>query len=156
MIYCLLHRGQFLKVSIKPVSESDLEGLRLVLLAEGLPVENILKAPVRFFAAHAENGAQIAWGGLEIYEDQAILRSVVVNQVLRGTGAGRKLVCELINEAKIRGLKRLWLLTISAENFFGKMGFTHAIRSEAPLDIQNSEEFLWQHNETAHCMSKKL
>lgn len=145
-----------MEVSIKPIAKSELEGLRLVLLAEGLPVENILDAPVDFFSAQAENGAAVAWGGLEIYGNQAILRSVVVNSVLRGTGAGRKLVRELIDEARIRGLKRLWLLTNSAENFFGKMGFSHAIRSEAPIEIQNSEEFLWSHNETAHCMSKKI
>lgn len=145
-----------MEVSIKPIAKSELEGLRLVLLAEGLPVENILDAPVDFFSAQAENGAAVAWGGLEIYGNQAILRSVVVNSVLRGTGAGRKLVRELIDEARIRGLKRLWLLTNSAENFFGKMGFSHAIRSEAPIEIQNSEEFLWSHNETAHCMSMKI
>ena len=145
-----------MEVSVKPVSQSDLEGLRLVLLAEGLPVENILTAPVNFFSAQAENGAAVAWGGLEVYGTAAILRSVVVNSVLRGTGAGRKLVKALIDEARTLGLKRLWLLTNSAENFFGKMGFSHAIRSEAPIEIQNSEEFLWQHNETAHCMSMKI
>ncbi len=145
-----------MKVSIKPVSAPDLEGLRLILLAEGLPVESILDAPVHFFSAHAENGAAVAWGGLEVYGTQAILRSVVVNSVLRGIGAGRVLVRELIDEARIRGLTRLWLLTNSAENFFGKMGFSHAIRSEAPIEIQNSEEFLWPHNETAHCMSMKI
>lgn len=145
-----------MKVSVKPVAPRDLHSLRTVLLSEGLPVEDLMTAPISFFVASAENGAPIGWGGLEIYGNEAILRSVVINSVLRGTGAGRMLVDCLIDEARIRGLKKLWLLSNNAENFFGKMGFNHAIRSEAPKEIQESEEFMWEHNDAAHCMSMKI
>lgn len=143
-------------IEVRPIAHGQLDRLRIVLLSEGLPAEDILRAPVKFFEACAENGAAIGWGGLEIYGDQAVMRSVVINSVLRGTGAGKELVETLIKEAKALGLKKLWLLTTNAENFFAKLGFSHAIRSEAPREIQDCEEFKWPNNETAHCMNKRL
>lgn len=145
-----------MQVNVRSVPKNELDRLRLILLSDGLPVEDILRAPVKFFEVNIDNGAPIGWGGLEIYDNQAVLRSVVVNSVLRGTGAGRTLVETLIKEAKDLGIKKLWLLTIDAENFFAKLGFVHAIRSEAPKSIQACEEFAWLCNETAHCMNMKL
>ena len=150
------NKGREMKVEVKPVANSDLDKLRIVLLAEGLPVEDILRAPVKFFEVCAENGARIGWGGLEIYGHEAVLRSVVVNSVLRGTGSGKILVETLLEEAKHLELKRLWLLTTNAENFFAKLGFRHALRTDAPKSIQDCEEFRWLCNETAHCMSMKV
>ena len=145
-----------MELVVKRVSQKGLSDLRIILLSEGLPVETILTAPVHFYEIETSTGARIGWGGLEIYDKNAVLRSVVVKSVLRGTGAGRVLVDTLLNEARKLGLKRLWLLTNTAENFFGKMGFGHAIRSEAPKQIQDCEEFTWAHNDTAHCMCMKL
>jgi N-acetylglutamate synthase-like GNAT family acetyltransferase len=145
-----------MQIEVKPIAHGQLDRLRIVLLSEGLPAVDILKAPVRFFEACTDNGAAIGWGGLEIYGDQAVMRSVVINSVLRGTGAGKALVETLISEAKALNLKKLWLLTTNAENFFAKLGFCHAIRSEAPKEIQDCEEFKWPNNETAHCMNMRL
>lgn len=145
-----------MELKVKQVSKRGLSDLRIILLAEGLPVETILTAPIHFFEVETANGARIGWGGLEIYDNNAVLRSVVVKSVLRGTGAGKILVETLINEAKKLGIKKLWLLTNNAENFFAKMGFGHAIRFEAPKKIQECEEFTWAHHDTAHCMNLRI
>ncbi len=145
-----------MELEVNKIDKRNLKDLRVLLLAEALPVETILSAPVQFYEIVTDTGARIGWGGLEIYGDHAVVRSVVIKSVLRKTGAGRVLIKSLIHEARALGLKKLWLLTISAEVFFEKMGFKHALRTDAPKDIQNCEEFTWAHNETAHCMNLKL
>lgn len=141
---------------LKRISKRDLRDLKIILLSEGLPVQTIGTAPISFFAINAENGAPLGWGGIEVYGDAGVLRSVVIKNALRGMGSGKKLVKALISEARELGLKKLWLLTINAETFFSQLGFQHAIRSEAPKAIQLCEEFTWSYNDTAHCMCMKL
>lgn len=145
-----------MELKVNKIDKKDLKDLRTLLLAEALPVETILSAPVQFYEIVTDRGARIGWGGLEIYGEHAVVRSVVIKTVLRKTGAGRVLLKSLIDAARGFGLKKLWLLTISAEVFFEKMGFKHALRTDAPKDIQACEEFTWAHNEAAHCMNMKL
>lgn len=138
------------------ISQSDLENLKTVLLNEGLPVKTIGIAPISFFAIVDENKQAIGWGGIEVYGNAGVMRSVVIKNELRGSGIGKKLVKFLIKEAMLLGLKNLWLLTLDAETFFAELGFKHSIRSEAPKIIQDCEEFTWSCNDTAHCMSLRL
>ncbi len=145
-----------MELTVNRIDNRDLKDLRTLMLAEALPVETILSAPVQFYEIATASGARIGWGGLEIYGEHAVVRSVVIKAVLRKTGAGRLLIKALIDVARSLGLKKLWLLTISAEVFFEKMGFKHALRTDAPKEIQACEEFTWAHNETAHCMNMKL
>ena len=145
-----------MQYGVKRVEKTELIGLRHILLAEGLPVQTLGVAPISFFAVTVDNGAPIGWGGIESYGTQGVMRSVVIKNALRGTGAGRILVNALIDEAREIGLKKIWLLTTNAETFFGHLGFQHAIRSEAPKDIQKCEEFTWAYHDSAHCMNMKL
>lgn len=145
-----------MEISAQKVSHRELSDIRTVLLSEGLPVETVLSAPITFFQLVTDTGARIGWGGLEIYDNQAVLRSVVIRSALRKTGAGSILVKALIQEAKNVGLKKIWLLTNNAENFFEKLGFRHALRTDAPKAIQSCEEFTWPHHDVAHCMNMKV
>jgi amino-acid N-acetyltransferase len=133
-----------------------LEDVRQLLLSEGLPVQNLGSAPISFFEARTKTGAAIGWGGLETYGEDAILRSVAVNSVLRGLGTGRVLVEALVEEARKMGLKRLWLLTQSAEGFFAKLGFDVSPRTHAPPAIIASEEFTDLADTEATCMTRLL
>jgi N-acetylglutamate synthase-like GNAT family acetyltransferase len=133
-----------------------LEDVRARLLSEGLPVHNLGATPVSFFEAHTQTGATVGWGGLERYDNQAILRSVVVNSVLRGLGTGRVMVEALVAEARQQGLSQLWLLSQSAEGFFAKLGFETVARDTAPFAILSSEEFRELADADAACMTKLL
>jgi amino-acid N-acetyltransferase len=145
------------QLEIQPIKGAlALEDVRKRLLSEGLPVQNLGSNPIFFFEAQTPSGAAIGWGGLEVYGREAILRSVVVNSVLRGLGTGRVLVQALIAEAQKMGLSQLWLLTQSAEGFFSKQGFETVPRTTAPHTIQNSEEFVELIDTDAKCMCKHL
>ena len=149
--------GDDVNLTIVPIDcPKALEDVRTRLLSEGLPVQNLGAAPVSFFEARTETGVTVGWGGLEQYGDQAILRSVVVNGVLRGLGTGRVMVEALIKEAGKQGLSQLWLLTQSAEGFFSKLGFDVVARETAPLAIRSSEEFIDLLDTEAVCMTKPV
>jgi N-acetylglutamate synthase-like GNAT family acetyltransferase len=147
-------QGHALRVHIEPIGPEELDKVRLRLLADGLPVEDLGRAPVHFFAARTQTGAPVGWGGLEPHGEHALLRSVVVNPVLRGIGAGTAMVEALAQTARTMGIARLWLLTTSAEAFFARLGFDPADRDSAPAAIRASEEFAWHCPETAVCMTR--
>jgi amino-acid N-acetyltransferase len=150
-------KGRVVKLVIIPVKgQKALEDVRSFLLSEGLPVHSLGDTPVTFFEAQTETGATVGWGGLEQYGDQAILRSVVVNSVLRGLGTGRTLVEALIAQARGKGLSQLWLLTQSAEGFFAKLGFQTVPRHAPPPAILLSEEFRDLADAEAACMTQTL
>lgn len=79
--------------------------------------------------------------GLEEYANCGLLRSLIVDTSCRGSGVGARLVAALEARTSRRGLQSLWLLTIDADQFFARLGYTEMPRYEAPQSIQSSAEF---------------
>lgn len=130
-------------------------GLRAALTGAGLPTAD-LDAPGRLFFRMDTAGAPAAYGGLEVYGAHGLLRSLVVAADRRGRGQGREMAEALINEARARGLTRLWLLTTTAPDFFAKLGFQRAERGSAPAAIAASTEFASLCPASAVCMTLAL
>ena len=77
----------------------------------------------------------MACGALEIFtEDLGEVRSLVVDDIWKGKGLGRKLVEQLIHEARAIGLKRLMALTYVPE-FFHKLGFETVPKDTLPEKV---------------------
>jgi len=128
--------------------------MRAALEKAALPAAD-LGDHARCFALR-EAGGTIAWGALECFGDDALLRSVLVAEGARGTGAGAELVRQLKATASGLGIKRLWLLTEAAEGFFARLGFTTSQRSEAPPAIRETSEFAKLCPASATCMTAIL
>jgi amino-acid N-acetyltransferase len=79
--------------------------------------------------------------GLELKGDAGLLRSLVVAPAWRGRGAGGKLVEHAEGHARSRGVKSLYLLTTTAEEFFARRGYARARREDAPAAIRATREF---------------
>ncbi len=79
--------------------------------------------------------------GLEIYGEAALLRSLAVHHDFQGTGLGTRLVNNIVEVAKGKGITRLFLLTDTAEDFFKKRGFVVVTRDKVPEDMKQSIEF---------------
>ena len=104
-----------------------------------LPAEDIDTNKIRFFISFTEN--EIAGTiGLEIYESIALLRSMATDPVYRNRGVAPSLLEALIEYAKKKEVKELYLLTETAEAFFHKRGFLKINREEAPQEIKQSTE----------------
>lgn len=106
------------------------------------------KLPLAGAEAHLEQfllafrGDQlVASAGLEVYGSSALLRSVAVSKTERGTGLGQEIVRLLLDRAYAAGLKRVGLLTTTADRFFPRFGFVRVTRADLPGELFASPEF---------------
>ena len=107
----------------------------------GLPVSDISAehAP-QFFGIRAD-GKLVAIVGLECFGTVGLLRSLAVDSAQRGQGLARQLVAYAERTAAAQGVAALFLLTTTAADFFGKLGYAAAPRSAAPSAIQATRQF---------------
>jgi amino-acid N-acetyltransferase len=134
---------------------AHLREVRAQLESAGLPHDDI-DAPGRRFYRLEVGGAPVGWAGLEACGADALLRSIVIADHLRGQSQGRLLVSSIAAEARQLGVERLWLLTTTAAAFFAKLGFDTVRREAAPAAIQASREFASICPASATCMMVKL
>lgn len=83
----------------------------------------------------------VATGGLEIYSQYALLRSLFVKFGIRGQSLGSTITEKLIDHAKAKGISAIYLLTETAHAFFLKRGFQDVVREAVPQEIKASTEF---------------
>ena len=108
----------------------------------GLPVRDLnLSHMSRFLVAQSSDGVLMGAIGLEQYGDQGLLRSLVVAENARGVGLGRELVARLEKFAGDLGVTDLWLLTIDADSFFRRIGFSIRDRDKVPYAVRSTSEF---------------
>lgn len=137
-------------------STKDEEAAIKVLEVLGLCHEDVGHGNVQLYGFSTAENAKVGIGGLELYSDTAILRSVVVFDGFRGRGFGGAVVKLLLEEARQQGIKELYLLTYDAQDFFRKFGFMETDRSKAPTALLNSYEFAKGCPDTAICMKMAL
>ena len=140
---------------IRGAGAADLPGIERLLTASDLPLAGVRDALPAFLVAEA-NGELVGVAGLEVCCDNALLRSVAVDARYRSKGVGRALVTRLIASAEARGLRALYLLTTTAEQYFPSFGFRPIERSEVPEDVRATEEFTSACPASARVMAREL
>ena len=128
---------------------------RQLLAAAGLPYHD-LEMNKHLLISYYEEENLIGTGGLEIYEDYGLLRSVSVVKSHRGEKTGTRIVAHLICQAKAKKLKGLYLLTETAREFFLKTGFQVVDRSQVVAVVKTSPAFSHVCPTTATCMHLNL
>ena len=137
------------------VTGVDTERVRKLLEAARLPTVILTSDHGSLWMM--EEGGATAVGGFEFYGEDALLRSVAVDEPHRGGGLGGRLTDELLAIAAGRGVRRVWLLTETAEGFFAKKGFRRVERSAITNEaLLNSPEFTFVCSKTAVCMMKAI
>jgi amino-acid N-acetyltransferase len=125
----------------------DLAAVERLLTTAGLPTAGVAELlatrPDDFLVAEDASapGELLAVAGLEVCCDDALLRSVAVHPAWQQHGLGRELVRRLVREAEGRGLRALYLLTMTAEHYFPRFGFEQIARDAVPTAIAETEEF---------------
>ena len=114
-------------------------GLRAALAGAGLPVDDLSDAGRSFFRFSRE-GETVGFGGLELYGEAALLRSIVVLPDRQGFGFGHAITLGLLDEARGKGAGAAYLLTESAAPFFQSLGFRAIARDEAPAAILTTQQ----------------
>lgn len=98
------------------------------------------------------DGRLIALGGLEIYQQDVLLRSLAVSKDCQGSGMGTHLLTRLLQRSRTLGLHQIFLLTTSAAAFFAGQGFQTIPRSKVPALIAASSQFAGVCPASATCM----
>lgn len=128
-----------MRFEVRPASAEDLPAAIDLLKQARLPTEDLSSAHLALMA-DGDRGP-LAVIGMQSYDHIALLRSLVVSPLARGEGIGKTLVAALEAAAIERGTRELWLLTIDADAFFSKLGFSVRRREDAPAAIRDSVEF---------------
>jgi amino-acid N-acetyltransferase len=129
----------------------------VTLLAEAkLPTEDLTERHCENFFYAGADAAPDGLVGLELFGDVALLRSLVVAGPARGTGAGSRLLAHAEQHARAHGVRQLYLLTTTAEEFFARRGFARANRETAPSAIQTTREFAGICPASSAFMAKQL
>jgi amino-acid N-acetyltransferase len=129
------------RADIHPLQPADCEVLKALLRDAGLTVTDITPALLNDFLAMRSGMDLIGAAGIECYGDVGLLRSVVVAAPQRGTGLGKQLVAATEALARERGIRYLYLLTDTAEQFFAACGYRALVRDEAPAAISHTVQF---------------
>lgn len=126
---------------IEIVPEPTRSGAERLLASADLPTSDLADAQLEhfFYAGTAER--PVALVGLELYGEYALLRSLVVAPSARASGAGTTLLRHAESHARSRGVRALFLLTTTAEGFFGRRGYARVARESAPDSIRSTREF---------------
>jgi amino-acid N-acetyltransferase len=127
-------------VSIEPAAAQDLAAVLSLLQQNGLPPDG-LSDHVGSLLVARQDGVIVGSAGLELYGPDALLRSVVVDSTCRARGLGRRLTEAALALARGRGVRRVYLLTETATDFFPRFGFRPAERTAVPATVQQSAEF---------------
>jgi amino-acid N-acetyltransferase len=127
-----------------------------LLEAEGLPASDLTDAHLEHFFYAGSDGSPTAMVGLEMYGTDALLRSLVVSAKTRAMGLGSRLVLHAEEYASSRQVRAIYLLTMTAEAFFQRLGYRRIDRGHAPPSIQATREFASLCPASSAFMTKRL
>jgi amino-acid N-acetyltransferase len=143
------------EMKIRKASNQDLDAVEGLLSANNLPVDGVKENLSRFVVAE-HDGAVVGAVGLEEFGSVALLRSAVVSSEHRGSGIGRNLVEQILENAERDGIEELFLLTTTAEDYFPRFGFARTTRSAVPAAVKASPEFKGACPDTALVMTRRI
>lgn len=145
-----------MEITSKPIQDAEtFEAFRILLKSAGLPWQD-LNYKDHLLLGFYDGDSMIGTGALEIYGDYALLRSLSVNDAVRGMSIGSKITDELIAQAKEKRIKSIYLLTESARLFFKRKGFRDMPRENVPAEVKSSSEFSHVCGDNAVCMAYEV
>lgn len=142
-------------VTLERADDSKLSYVERLLEANGLPTQDVRSKPDCFYVAYDGDDA-VGVGGVEVFGTDGLLRSVVVERAVRGSGFGTA-ICDAVEaEAEAEGVETLYLLTTTAPEFFADRGYAETDRTAAPDTVRRTAEFDDLCPATATCMKKSF
>ncbi|HVS78599.1 MAG TPA: arsenic resistance N-acetyltransferase ArsN2 [Steroidobacteraceae bacterium] len=141
--------------TLRTAAAADAQSIHALLERSGLPTGDLGTARPEFIVAD-DAGQIVGSGALQRFGKVALLRSVAVEPRRRGTGVGRSIIEELERRARAAGIDELILLTMTARDFFERLGYHPRSRDRVPPPVLDSAEFRSLCPASAVCMAKSL
>lgn len=128
--------------AMRPARRADMASIRALHASVGLRDESARDDQFpSFYVLRNEHGIA-GCAALEVYGDDAIFRGLAVIPECRGAGYGWMLADMAVSQARWRGVRRIYLLTEWASDFFAaKFGFRVVDRSTVSKQIDATETF---------------
>jgi UDP-N-acetylmuramate: L-alanyl-gamma-D-glutamyl-meso-diaminopimelate ligase len=127
---------------VVPARRTDMAGVRDLLQRAHLAASDVPDTAFPSFFVVRSEGQVVACVSLEVYGEEAILRSLAVDPEQRGNGFGWMMADTAIEHARWRGVRRIYLLTETASDFFAaKHGFRVVDRSTVSPAVASSPTF---------------
>jgi amino-acid N-acetyltransferase len=142
-------------LQLRDATAHDLEAITTLLNDAKLGAEE-LSAHIDNFIAAEIDGKVVGTIGMELYGEECLLRSAVVDAAFRGIGIGGILLSALIARARVRGIRKITLLTTTAEEYFAARGFTRVAREVIRGPILRSAQFRYACPSSATVMQQIL
>ena len=125
---------------VERATEADTASILQLLGDAGLPLDGLLDHLDTALVVR-DGGAILGCAALEVCAEGALLRSVAVAPAARGHGLGHRLTEAAIALAESLHQPAIYLLTMTAEEFFPRFGFVRIERADVPASVQQSVEF---------------
>lgn len=142
-------------LQLREATADDVPAIAALLAAEGLPTFECGEDGARFRVI-VDGETIVAAAGIESHGVDALLRSVVVAPEHRQRGLARRLTEHLVREARDGGHRCMYLLTMDADGYFERLGFSAIDRDVAPEPIRLSDQFRSQCPDSAVLMLRAL
>jgi amino-acid N-acetyltransferase len=141
---------------IERAAPADMPAVEGLLSAAGLPLDGAAEALGALGVVAREGDAICAAAAVERFSEAGLLRSVVVDAGVRGTGIGRQVVGAAEELARREGIRDLYLLTETAADWFPRLGYEPVERAAAAAAVGESVEFTTVCRDTGVPMRKRL
>ncbi len=115
--------------------------VKKLLEAAQLPIVDITPEHMEHFFGAWEGSCLAGVVGMEPLGTTALLRSLAITALKRGSGLGSALLAQVEKYAMEQGVRSMFLLTTTAESYFEKRGYSRISREDAPEAIRNTVEF---------------
>ena len=117
------------------------DSVRRLLSASQLDCSDLTAEHLRHFFGSGTKEEPEGIVGLELFGNAGLLRSLAVVSYRQRAGLGSKLVAHAEEYARNHGVTSLYLLTVTAEDFFIHRGYQRCRREDAPSAIKETKEF---------------
>jgi amino-acid N-acetyltransferase len=128
------------RYSIESVRDGDKASVFQLLERCDLPIDGLAEHFATCLVARRETSI-VGTIALEVHGASALLRSLAVDSQDRGCGLGQALTSAVMDVAARRGIGDVYLLTETASEFFGRLGFAPIDRQSVPDSVKRSVEF---------------
>ncbi len=142
-------------ITIKKAAAADLQAITRLLNSVDLPPDGIADWLQHSFLAW-KNAEPVGSIALEIYDQNALLRSLAVKKEWQGRGISNALIETVFQYAVELGLASLYLLTESVPAYFESKGFSRIARNDIPAAVKSSIQLAFVCPASATAMMKRL
>lgn len=138
------------------VNKTNFNEVKKLLKKADLPISDLESSDKLKLYAISDNQKLIAACGLEVYNNEALLRSFVVDEKFRSQGIGKKIYEYTLNQALTNHIRTLVLLTTTAKEWFLQQGWSIIERNSVSDALASSQEFSSICPQSATCMKLNL